>query len=180
MTAGRNIITDKKDWGTPKTYVDAVRLVFDGKIDLDPCSNCHSIVNAKTEFILPEHDGLSETWNYNTIYMNPPYGIDADRGTRIGDWLCKCVDANERFNSEIQVLIPVATNTGHWKKYVFGKADALCFLYDTRLKFLANGVNVGKGAPMACAMIYYGENKNKFFNVFKKYGAVIDLCHLKR
>ena len=147
MTAGRKIITLKKDWGTPKKYVEAVRLVFDGQIVLDPCSNKSSIVNAETEFILPKHNGLDESWdNYSKIYVNPPYGIDVVSRTRIKDWLKKCAETNKESDAEIQVLVPVATNTSHWKEYVFGMAESICFLHDTRLKFLQNGKNEGKGA----------------------------------
>ena len=46
---------------------------------------------------------------------------------------------------------------------------------DTRLKFLENGLDSGKGAPMACAMIYWGENYSAFYNEFIKYGAVVDI-----
>jgi hypothetical protein len=52
-------------------------------------------------------------------------------------------------------------------------------LYDTRLKFLVNGQNGGKGAPMSCAMIYWGKNFERFNASFKKFGAVIDLRPLK-
>lgn len=76
-------------------------------------------------------------------------------------------------------LIPVAPNTNHWKKYVFGSADSICFLYDTRLKFLINGVSNGKGAPMACAMTYWGNANKRFYNIFKNFGAVVDIRMLK-
>ena len=36
MSAGRKVITDNKNWGTPPKYVDAVKAFFDGQIDLDP------------------------------------------------------------------------------------------------------------------------------------------------
>ena len=39
--------------------------------------------------------------------------------------------------------------------------------------------NGGKGAPMSCAMIYWGEDFEKFLTVFSKFGAVIDLRPLK-
>jgi len=68
---------------------------------------------------------------------------------------------------------------GHWKKYVFGAATGVCFLYDTRLKFLVDGKNGGKGAPMSCAMIYWGTDFDRFLSVFSKFGAVVDLCALK-
>ena len=56
MTAGRKIRTLSQDWGTPEKYVKAVREFFGGKIDLDPCSNECSIVNAQVEYRLPAHD----------------------------------------------------------------------------------------------------------------------------
>ena len=178
MTAGRQINTQSQEWGTPEKYVDAVREFFGGAIDLDPCSNQYSIVNAGIEYRLPVRDGLRETWDCLTIYVNPPYGLDKERGTSIRDWLRRCARAHEEHASEVIALVPVATNTGHWKKYVFGKATAVCFLYDTRLKFLENGLNGGKGAPMSCAMIYWGEQYERFYSVFSPFGAVADLRHL--
>tara|TARA_R110002096_G_scaffold433537_2_gene652408 strand:- start:1439 stop:2026 length:588 start_codon:yes stop_codon:yes gene_type:complete len=178
MSAGRNVNSKSHSWGTPKKYVDAVRRFFDGTISLDPCSNEYSIVNAETEYLLPSNDGLRESWDFPTIYVNPPYGSDRERGTTIKNWLAKCVLAYEKFDSEVLALVPVAANTGHWKQSVFGKATAVCFLYDTRLKFLENGLDVGKGAPMACSIVYWGNNYEKFYDEFIKFGAVINLTHL--
>lgn len=179
MTAGRQSITDNKHWGTPLKYVDATKKVFNGVIHLDPCSSPYSIVGAEVEYMLPQRDGLRETWNFPTIFVNPPYGNDVQRGTKIVDWLCKCEEANRVFHSEVIALVPVATNTRHWKKYIYGKATALCFLYDTRLKFLINGLDKGKGAPMSCAMVYWGQEFQRFFDVFIEFGAVLDLRPLR-
>lgn len=177
MTAGRKTKSLSQDWGTPKVYVDVVKMFFGGKIDLDPCSNMYSVVEATTEFRLPD-DGLVKEWNYPTIYVNPPYGRDIERGTSIKDWLCKCMMANRQFKSEVIALVPVATNTSHWKQYVFGHAVAICFLYDTRLKFLVNGNTGGKGAPMACAIVYWGGNVGRFVDIFQEFGATIDIRDL--
>ena len=87
--------------------------------------------------------------------------------------------ANKEFKSEVLALVPVATNTGHWKNNVFGKATGVCFLYDTRLRFLVNGQNGGKGAPMSCAMIYWGRDFDRFLSLFDKFGAVVDLRPLR-
>ena len=179
MTAGRNINSKSKDWCTPKKYVDAVKKVFGGKIYLDPCSNEFSIVKAEIEYNLPQKNGLIESWNFPTIYVNPPYGRNPENDTSIRDWLERCARAQEKHGSEVIALIPVATNTGHWKKNVFGRARAICFLFDTRLKFLENGNNTGKGAPMSCAMVYWGKNYDKFYEEFIKHGAVIDISNLK-
>jgi hypothetical protein len=179
MTAGRKVVSQNKDWCTPSKYVDAVKEFFGGRIHLDPCSNRYSIVNAVVEYALPQHNGLVKTWDFPTIYVNPPYGSDPARGTSIKDWLRKCEEANKMFQSEVIALVPVATNTGHWKRYVYGKATAICFLYDTRLRFLVNGKDGGKGAPMSCALIYWGKDADRFFQIFIQFGAVINIEHLK-
>jgi hypothetical protein len=178
MSAGRTVNSQSQSWGTPAKYVKAVKRFFGGSVSLDPCSNEHSIVYAETEFMLPDTDGLKEDWDYPTIYMNPPYGADRERGTTIKDWLNKCALTRQKYGSEILALVPVATNTGHWKQSVFGQAAAVCFLYDTRLKFLENGSGGGKGAPMACAMIYWGKYYDKFYKIFIEYGAVVNLSEL--
>lgn len=179
MTAGRTLNTLSQDWGTPEKYVNAIREFFERHVALDPCSNKYSIVHADTEYRLPKHDGLRESWAFPTIYVNPPYGINKEHGTSIKNWLLQCATAHKKYKSEVLALVPVATNTGHWKNNVFGKATGVCFLYDTRLKFLVNGQNGGTGAPMSCAMIYWGKDYTRFFDVFKKFGAVVDLRPLK-
>jgi len=178
VTAGRTVNSQSVNWCTPPKYVAAVKEVFGGAIDLDPCSNKWSIVKAKHEWTLPTHDGLTEEWNFKRIYVNPPYGSDKERKTTIKHWLYKCAHAHKHFHSEVLALVPVAANTSHWKEYVWGKATAVCFLYDTRLKFLENGSGEGKGAPMACAMVYWGADYEKFFEVFLEFGAVVDLREL--
>ena len=180
MTAGRKVNTKSQNWCTPVKYVNAVKAFWNGRIDLDPCSNEYSIVQALTEYRLPEQDGLKESWNYPTIYVNPPYGADRSRGTTIKDWLARCARANMDYQSEVIALVPVATNTSHWKSYVFGHAEAICFLYDTRLRFLEDGVDRGKGAPMACCLIYWGDNYRRFEEQFMLYGAVTNISNLKQ
>jgi len=179
MTAGRTVHTLSQHWGTPDIYVGAVRQALGGKIALDPCSNSYSRVKAKTEYRLPRQDGLKASWEHPTIFVNPPYGIDQKRSTSIKHWLERCAAAHREHRSEVIALVPVATNTGHWKKHVFGEATAVCFLYDTRLRFLVNGRDEGKGAPMSCAMIYWGRNYQRFFDTFLKYGATLDLQPLR-
>lgn len=179
MTAGRTVNSQSVDWCTPQKYVDAVKRVFGGTISLDPCSSEWSIVKAETEYRLPDQDGLRESWDYPTIYVNPPYGSDKERGTTIKHWLYRCAHAHKHYGAEVLALVPVATNTSHWKEYVWGRATAVCFLYDTRLRFLVDGKDEGKGAPMACAMIYWNKNVEKFLEVFSAFGAVVDLRPLQ-
>ena len=179
MTAGRTVNADNKDWATPPHYVAAVRQALGGNIRLDPCSNSFSVVRAETEYRLPATDGLKASWDHPTIFVNPPYGADKARGMKIKDWLKRCAEAHSEHGSEVIALVPVATNTSHWKLYVWRKAAAVAFLYDTRLKFLVNGKTGGKGAPMSCAMIYWGADVPRFIEVFAKHGAAVDLRLVK-
>jgi hypothetical protein len=179
MTAGRNNAASlSQHWCTPPKYVNAIRKFFGGKIHLDPCTNQWSIVKAEVEFQLPDHDGLRMEWKYPTIFVNPPYGADRTRGTTIRDWLRKCAETHRKYGAEVLGLVPVATNTRHWKLYVWDAATGVAFLYDTRLRFLVEGREGGKGAPMSCAMIYWGPRYKEFEKVFIKFGAVVDVRHL--
>ena len=149
-----------------------------GEIDLDPCSNEHSIVRATVEYMLPDNNGLEESWDYPRIYVNPPYGADRTRGTTIKHWLYRCARAYSKHGSQVLALVPVAPNTSHWKEFVWGEAAGVCFLYDTRLRFLVQGLDGGKGAPMACAMVYWGEDYERFSRIFLEFGAVVDIRSL--
>lgn len=163
MSAGRKNISEKKDWNTPPKYISLVKKIL-GKIELDPCANKHSMVDAETKYQLPT-DGLKEDWNYKTIFVNPPYGRDTENKTAIYDWIQKGVEVNQK-GAEILYLIPVATNTRHFKKLIFKLACGICFLEDTRLKFWSEGKEDKKGAPMSCCFVYFGDDYSKFHNIF--------------
>ena len=179
MTAGRNNSEPvSQHWRTPPKYVNAIRGFFGGDIALDPCSNEYSIVKAIVEYRLPHSDGLTKPWDASTVFVNPPYGRDKERGTGIRDWLRQCSETHSQYGTEVLVLVPVATNTRPWKDFVFGAAEAVTFLYDTRLRFLENGKDAGKGAPMSCAMIYWGSRYERFEKMFMRFGAVADIRHL--
>lgn len=178
MTAGRTVNSQSVRWCTPPKYVDALVQVLGTPIALDPCSDEHSIMPTSTSYILPDTDGLKASWDFPTIFVNPPYGADRERGTTIKHWLRRCMQAHLDYGSEVLALVPVAPNTSHWKKSVWGRAAAICFLYDTRLRFLVDGKDEGKGAPMACAMIYWGDNVELFIDVFTEFGAPVDVRQL--
>ena len=64
-------------------------------------------------------------------------------------------------------------------RFVLGRATAICLLRDTRFKFLVNGRQGGNGAPMACAMLYYGGRYARFLKVFGEHGAVVNIAHMR-
>ena len=167
MTAGRKVNTKSTDWCTPPKYVDLIKGFFGGSIELDPCSNLESIVNAETELMA---GGLEYDWSTSTsVFVNPPYGRSGT--TTIYDWLEKCYISD----TEVIALIPVATNTKHWKEFVF-KSSVICFLADTRLKFLIDGSTNNKGASMSCCLVYFGIREAEFIRVFSSYGTCCIAC----
>lgn len=173
MSAGRTVITESVAWNTPPKYVDAVVEVL-GTIALDPCSNDGSMVPSTTRFALPV-DGLAQQWDFPTIFVNPPYGRDTVRKTSVLTWVRKAEEAHRLHGAEILMLIPVATNTRHFKDVIFPEFTSICFLADTRLRFYINGVENQKGAPMACCMVYAGDRPAVFARTFQRFGTVLNL-----
>jgi hypothetical protein len=160
MSAGRKVKTKSVHWCTPSKYVLPITEFF-GDIELDPCSNKDSIVNATIELT---EGGIEYDWSSaKTVFVNPPYGRNGT--TSIYDWLKKCYLSK----TEVIALIPVATNTKHWKDFVF-KSSVICFLNDTRLKFLIDGNTNNKGASMSCCLVYFGKRENDFIKKFSQYG----------
>ena len=172
MSAGRKNNSDKKDWNTPPKYIIPIKEFLGGEIDLDPCSNEFSLVGAKQSFKYPEKDGLIEEWNGEKIFINPPYG--RNKGKSLYDWFKKGLSEYED-GKEMIFLVPVATNTKHFKEIIFKRFSSICFLADTRLKFYNEGVEDKKGAPMACCLCYLGHRKEDFYNAFSIFGKVFDI-----
>jgi len=171
MTAGRNSVTTNKEWFTPTEFMASVYAVL-GDVSLDPCGAAGSPVEAQTIFVLPQQDGLQESWlNHPTIFVNPPYGRDKARSTSIYDWLKRCAEAHAG-GAEVIGLVPVAPNTRHWKEFVFPRSTRICFIKTPRFKFIGAG---NKGAPMAVAAVYWGRHATKFEQAFSRWGAIVSV-----
>ena len=97
MSSGRTNNSKNKSWNTPPKYINLIKEFFN-EIELDPCSNDFSLVNATTEYKLPIN-GLKESWDYNTIFVNPPYGRDVENKSSIYDWILKGIKSNETFGT---------------------------------------------------------------------------------
>lgn len=149
----------RDNWCTPESILIPVRKVFGGQIGLDPCANTESVVNAKVEFCLPDHDGLVEPWTADTVYVNPPYG------RKIGLWLERCLRAR-RDGAEVIALLPATPDTEAWRKYV-QPASCVCFVHG-RLTFLG----APAAAPNPTAIVYWGRNWHRFAELFGELGGI--------
>ena len=176
--AGRRSKAEKPSWhwNTSPEHAEAARQALGGVIHLDPCSNKWSFVGAKVEYFGPPtgQNGLLESWDFPTIFVNPPYGSVGLFGS-MRSWLRCCADAHRTHGAEVIALIPVAPNTRHWKDSVFGVARGICFVAAPRVKFYFKGEIQKKGAPMAIAAVYWGTNYVQFRAAYAALGNSVKL-----
>ena len=141
FVAGAAAMTSNKDdWETPQWLFDKLDAIH--HFTLDPCST-HE--NAKCErHYTVEDDGLSKSWEGETVFCNPPYG----RG--IGEWVKKC--AEESAHAKVVMLIPARTDTAYFHAYIYHKAK-VTFLRG-RLRFEVGGV-ASQSAPFPSMVVEF-------------------------
>lgn len=77
------------DWATPQDLYDQLNKEF--HFTLDPCATKE---NAKcARYFSESDDGLSKSWDNETIFCNPPYGRE------IGKWVKKASEARGGLSS---------------------------------------------------------------------------------
>ncbi len=149
------------EWYTPPEIIGAVLDLFDGTIDLDPCSNSHEapIVPAREHFTRAD-DGLHREWR-GKVYMNPPYGRE------IQPWI-------EKIRSEFEggrvveaiALVPARTDT-RWFRILSGRYPR-CEVAG-RLKF--SGCD--NSAPFPSTVFYLGNRVQQFAEAFGGFGVIV-------
>lgn len=107
-------------WSTPQDFYDKLHKEF--SFTLDPCATDENHKTAK--YYTESDDGLLQSWDDETVFMNPPYG------RVIGHWMKKASEAK----GTVVCLVPARTDTRWWHDYVIGKADEIRYIRG-RLKF---------------------------------------------
>ena len=131
------------EWATPMSFYN--KLASEFYFTLVPCCTPET---AKCEtFYTEQDDGLAQSWEGHTVFMNPPYG----RG--IKDWIKKAYEESLKPNTKVVALIPSRTDTKYWHAYCM-KAKSIRFIKG-RLKF-GNSKNA---APFPSAVVVFdGDN----------------------
>jgi hypothetical protein len=107
------------------------------------------------------------------IEVTPGSDVDIDFGisdeeashykaTTPMDWIQK---ANREYNlngTESILLLPAAVDTKVWQQHIFADATAVCWIRG-RIQF--QGATKGP-CPMACALVYYGNDGPRFHEAF--------------
>ena len=154
--------TSKKSdrWYTPLLIVNRVEQVL-GVIDLDPCADEGKHIPAKMHYTAAD-DGLSREW-HGRVFMNPPYSCP-------GKWMKKLqVEYESGRVTEAIALVPVATDT-KWLSPVL-RSQPVCF-WTGRIKFLDVNYQPKLSARQAHCLVYWGDNWQRFKEVFDEYGVV--------
>ena len=144
-------------WNTPKEVLKNVYEMFP-KLELDPCCNDKKNPNVIAQRYFDEaDDGLSQSWNADTVFMNHPYS-----NSKL--WIPYAVSQYELHNNEMLLLVKLDIST-KWFREI---ARYPWLAYNRRLKFGA-----GKSAaPFQSAMVYLGHRVEQFHNVFGKDGFI--------
>jgi len=133
------------EWETPEDFYNKLNNRF--KFTLDPCSTHEN--HKCDKYYTIEDDGLSKSWQDETVFVNPPYGD-------IGKWVKKAYNESTQNNAVVVMLIPVRTDTKYWHDYVMKGASQIYFVKG-RLKFQNNmSQEKNNAAPFPSVVVVFG------------------------
>ena len=141
-TDGAAFASDRDDWETPQALFDALDAVY--HFTLDPCSTDSNAKCAK--HYTAADDGLSRSWEGETVFCNPPYGRN------IAEWVRKCAD--ESRHATVVMLIPARTDTSYFHDHIYNKAR-IEFIRG-RIKFERGGVPM-QSAPFPSMLVFFND-----------------------
>ncbi len=160
-------MTEGDSRNTPRAVVEAVRRFYGGAIDLDPCSNPHSIVSAGEAWELPV-DGLALPW-FGRVFCNPPW-------SEYGVW-AHCAAQNTSRSSTIEVCFWCPNNTETADaQTALSLCDAVCFWRARVAHPLAGKMTYTKKGRVQSPksgnmMLYFGWRPEMFQRSFAGHGA---------
>ena len=149
------------EWFTPKPIIEKVKKVFDGKIDLDPCSNHLANKRVKANFYYSKNNSCLDKdalW-FGKVFVNPPYS-----NPELKKVLLRAIEEYELGRiSEMIILTNSGTDT-RWNQILKNGLQAYTI---GRIRFITpEGHDVGTPSR-GQVFTYYGKNKDKFIEVFK-------------
>ena len=129
-------------WTTPQDFFEKLNKEFN--FTLDPC--CVPNTAKCNTYFTPETDGLKQSWQGYTVFMNPPYGRE------IGKWLEKAYKESLK-GITVVCLIPSRTDTKYWHDFCM-KAAEIRFVKG-RLKF----GDSNNSAPFPSAVVVFKQSE---------------------
>jgi len=160
---------------TPAKYIRMVKEVFGGEIELDPasCEEANKVVGANRFFTI-EDNGLEQSWQAETLFLNPPY-------RKILPWVNKLL-TELSIHPKLQaiLLVNVCTDT-EWFKEIYEASEfigvSICFVKG-RIKFYSPYTNETDTSPEKPSMfVCFGhpDTRGVFKYTFSQIGHVVEL-----
>lgn len=118
INLGRDGLPASDDWSTPPELIEKLEKEFDCKF-FDPCPLGGGKKDEKGDMIGP--DGLKIKWK-KWNFVNPPYNR-----TEKPLWIRKTFDEWKK-GKNVALLIPAATGTADFAKYIFDHAEIRFFV----------------------------------------------------
>lgn len=171
------------EWMTPPPFLDLVREVFDGTIELDPASNkiAQQYVKAQEYYSIFEgNDGLILPWGSRKVFCNPPYSKQAIRQFSV-----KAMVEVSQNKTELIMLVNSSTDTDWY--HMLAENCSTMLLWRRRIKFwkltddeaLANWElttgEFGNSPRYLNTVFYFGKNTKKFKDVFVGNGLFFEI-----
>lgn len=155
------------EWFTPAEYLDAARELM-GIIDLDPASNAlaNEVVQAKRYYSIDD-DGLQSDWS-GRVWLNPPYGFQDGRSNQ-EIWTQRLIQQYTDGITEEAVLLVNANTEAKWFQPLY---KYLICLTNHRIRFY-NHSGESSQPTQGNAFVYFGPRRQRFIEIFKRFGTVI-------
>jgi len=148
----RNIMFSSKgdEWETPKDLFNKLDDMFN--FTLDPASTEANHLCPK--YYTQEENGLSKSWEYEHVFLNPPY-------SDIATWVAKAAYESQKNHALVVLLIPSRTDTKYFADLIM-KHAAFMWLIKGRLKFRNKDIpDKLKPAPFPSVLVlFHGERIN--------------------
>ena len=136
-----NVDTGEKTWLTPRCILDPR-----GRFDLDPCCPDGGMPwRTADRMVTKDEDGLRQDWEGLRVWLNPPYGREAEPFFR------KLVS---RSRGGGVALVFARTDTKLWQDYIFPNAHSVLFLR-RRVRFCRQDGTPGETATAPSALISF-------------------------
>jgi phage N-6-adenine-methyltransferase len=151
-------------WSTPQDLFDKINEEFN--FTLDACANTS---NYKVKnYFNEKQNGLAQSWQDNTVWVNPPYG------SGISDWIKKAYNECSP-NCKIIMLLPARVDTRWFHDYIYNNPDCETRFIKGRLKFS----NSKSSAPFPSMIVVFekwiwSENINRVSKLLEPDAAVSD------
>lgn len=165
------------EWFTPPRIVELARRAMGGQIDLDPasCEEANRVVRASRYFTQAQ-DGLLHPWHASRLWMNCPYCKTATGESQQEIWTCKLIAEHRAGRVEQAVALVNAATETRWFQRLFDYV--ICFPKG-KIKFNSPS-GIASGPTVGSAFVYFGQETDRFIEVFSELGPVIVPCRSRK